>query len=1599
MHQWIKHLLAMMLLLFYLPAAGWGALLYVSEIMADNDGVLLDADGDESDWIELYNDSTNEVSLSGWYLTDSETNLTRWAFPDCSIPAKGFLIVFASDKDRAVSGSELHTNFKLSADGEYIALVRPDGTTLEDAYSFPAQLEDVSWGHGFVNDSTTTTATLVEAGAACTAHVPASSSDAAGWQQAAFNDSSWSSGTTGVGYEKSSGFEPYIGLDVKSLMYGRNASVYIRVPFVYSGDPLDVLWLRMRYDDGFVAYLNGTRISMANAPDSPTWNSRADASNADSSATVFQRFDVSSYAGALLSGTNVLALQGLNYTSSSSDALFTPELAGAAIDSVPAEIEAAVVGTLRTPTPGSPNTAVGYTGYCETPAVYPERGIYETPFTVTISNAMEGAEIRYTLDGSTPTAANSVLYTGPVTISGTTLLRASAFKGTFKPSTPNTQTYLFVADVLKQDGSGLQPYASWGDGRNDWAVDPTMTNAVITVFSGDTTTLPEALLDLPTVSLVTDWDNWWSDAPGPALADGVIPWQGIYADIIGESAVRRPVSMEFFTPDGSDVFSSDGQVSIVGGGIGGTSANRWKTDKLSMRVVFDKKLDYPVYGDEGASKFNGLVLDAHLAWTWTHSGSASQRSAPKYMVEAVTSDLRNSMGEGKGAPHSRFVHLYLNGLYWGMYEMHERPDEHFAAEYYGGSNEDYDSIKHWADDDESDDSDHDGDPYNDNITNGDDADYNAMLDLSRNDLSLPSNYAALADVLDIRDLIDYLLMNFFVGNTDWAHKNWYATRNQTASDGVWRYHAWDTEHIMEVNLWDPTVSEALYIDVTEKDNEGGPTEVHQNLCANDGYRLRFADQVHRHLFNDGILTTDAFTATFWGRLEEVEKAMLGEAARWADNIEEYDYDDWRNHIQDLLDIYIPYRRDVVLSQLKARGLYPDTAAPEFEVNGARQHGGRVAAADAITIDSAHEIYYTTDGSDPQSLGGTAALYHSALSFSQPTQLKARAKNGTEWSALCEAVFWTEEIPLAVTELMYHAAGSNQQEFIEIRNMAGESIPLHGYTLDGAIDFAFSNSVYTSLAPGEFLVVIKDLDGFSDLYATNGIKIAGEYRGDFDNSGEKVDLEFFNRDLISFRYSDARNWPQAADGAGHSLVPLDSAVDDEADGSLSYGGNWRASSWFGGSPGYADPVPEATVVLNEISAHTDTFEDPPFETNDRIELYNPTAFDITLNGWYMSDDLDDVQKWAVPEGTVVPARGFVLFDEDDFHPDRIAGFGLDKAGEEVVLAAPGRIADAIRYKGQLNGISLGRYPDGTGTWLMTEPTPEAPNRVFEETLWISELMYNPPAPDGYADGDSLEYIRVENRAGYEILFGSEAGSVRIDGGVSYSFSSDFSLPAGETLWLVSFNPADSTLLELFCETYGLNAAEEIILGPYRGHLSNEGERVAVEWPQASDDPDKPLDISWAVLDELYYFHRSPWPAEADGTGHPLVRTGVSSWGVATASDTDADALDDAWEVAYFSHLGQGANDDPDNDQFSNLQEQIAETNPTNGLSYFAIDGMQAPSITWTAVPGRSYCVYWTDDLSRPFTPVAWGIKYPQGSYTDESHRTRASNFYYITVEMQ
>jgi hypothetical protein len=331
-------------------------LIEINEFMAVNDTGLDDEDRDEADWIEIYNAGTDTVNLNQWYLTDDFNDLRRWAFPEVTLAPDAYLVVFASGKNRTDPLGTLHTNFKLKGSGEYLGLIRPDGQTVVSEFfpNYPQQAPDVSYGPV----GSTAETVLLTPGAPVRALVPRNSAlepnprlseTLRPWTQEGLDDLSWQTGTTGVGYN----YPGLIGLDVSS-MQNINTTVYIRVPFTVE-DPsvIQALTLRMRFDDGMIAYINGHEVARFNAPEpgAERWNSTASTNRTDSIAVNPVDFSIPRF-DFLHVGTNILAIQGLNSQQNSSNMLIVPELL--------ATVTIADGSSFRyflSPTPGMPNNA------------------------------------------------------------------------------------------------------------------------------------------------------------------------------------------------------------------------------------------------------------------------------------------------------------------------------------------------------------------------------------------------------------------------------------------------------------------------------------------------------------------------------------------------------------------------------------------------------------------------------------------------------------------------------------------------------------------------------------------------------------------------------------------------------------------------------------------------------------------------------------------------------------------------------------------------------------------------------------------------------------------------------------------------------------------------------------------------------------------------------------------------------------------------------------------------------------------------------------------------------------------------------------------
>ena len=245
---------------------------YITEFMAANLRTLADRDREYSDWIELHNAGAAAVNLDGWFLTDDRGNRKKWRFPAVPLGPGEFLLVFASGKDRRMPGAELHSNFKLDAERSYLGLVKPDGATVafEFAPEYPRQVAGASYGL----DMADRPAPVLGASAAKRVLVPTMDLGMK-WAAPEFNDSAWLAATESVGYDSNTNSPATAGPNLRDRMFGRNASVFLRAPFDVADPSFETLRLRLRYEDGFIAYLNGWEVARRNAPAKAQWNSAA----------------------------------------------------------------------------------------------------------------------------------------------------------------------------------------------------------------------------------------------------------------------------------------------------------------------------------------------------------------------------------------------------------------------------------------------------------------------------------------------------------------------------------------------------------------------------------------------------------------------------------------------------------------------------------------------------------------------------------------------------------------------------------------------------------------------------------------------------------------------------------------------------------------------------------------------------------------------------------------------------------------------------------------------------------------------------------------------------------------------------------------------------------------------------------------------------------------------------------------------------------------------------------------------------------------------------------------------------------------------------
>ncbi len=862
---------------------------------------------------------------------------------------------------------------------------------------------------------------------------------------------------------------------------------------------------------------------------------------------------------------------------------------------------------LARPTPGEPNaSALG--GVVEKPEFTVPSGLPEESFTVELYCRTPDAVIYYTTNGREPGPGN--IFTGPigslynpeepVAIAATTILRARAFRDPWLPSGVATRSWLFPHDVAGQPADPSGYPRTWTGADYGMDQDP----AHLPLIAGDPSLTPGAALEriaaalraLPSLSLVLPVNDLFSSN------------NGIYhnTSLQGRSSERR-TSAELIFPDRREGFQIDCGLRIQGF----TSRNPASNPKHSLRLIFREeygvsRLRFPLFGPDAAREFKTLVLRSNAQDAWVYDADSNR--AGQFIRDEWNRRIQLALGQP--AAHGCWVHLYLNGLYWGVYNPTERPDADFLASYLGGNAGDYDVVKN-----------------HEEIIEGDNAAYRSLLAaVQRNpgsfgagylDFSGRADYFAIqglnpqgqphsqnASLLETVNLADYIIHNVYSAATDWPG-NFYMGRDRTGASGGFRFFSWDNEHGLKHEV-------GINRTLPHSRDADSPTKFHHPLRSSPEYRLLFADRLQRAFFNGGPLAVDPAypnwdpthpernrPAALWMQITgEIEEALVAESARWGDYRRAIPYTVAREFTslrQQLLQNWFPLRSAIVVDQFRQQDLYPDLEAPVFS-----RPGGWVSAGTPISLRSRHAagifvpnggvIYFTVNGPDPRRWDGSLDPMSSAVPFGPFTldktgakTFRARLLRDEVWSALSEVVFHVGYLPaasnnLVLSELHYHPADPAPQEaaagyrdaedfeFLELHNPGTVPVDLAGLRFTAGIGYEFPTESPQLLDPGACLVLVQNASAFAARYGSD-VPIGGSFAsGRLSNSGERLRLETAEGHAIfDFTYHDSEPWPVSADGAGPSLV----LVQTGKDANPAAPGHWTASALSGGSPGWRE----------------------------------------------------------------------------------------------------------------------------------------------------------------------------------------------------------------------------------------------------------------------------------------------------------------------------------------------------------------------------------------------------------------------------------------------
>ena len=1118
----------------------------INEVSSSN-SIYYDEDGDTPDWIEIHNFGSQTISLNNWTLSDDILDLDKWTFPNISLLPEQYLLLWASSKDRPIIS--------------YFTTLINQGDMFQ--------------------------------------YLTPSSEPNPNWKNLDFDDSNWSQGGSGFGYDDG---------DDETIIPDGTLSVYLRKRFNISDlQSLNSLILDIDYDDAFVAYINGVEVARENINGSPpAYNS---GTIQEHEALMYnggspERFVITNPNSILVEGENILSIQGHNISNTSSDftlipflsAIFSspiqfgttpPEILGftsdhlhtnfkissnsetitlsnssdeiidqLTVENLPPDTSLGVYQNnpdlviYSETTPGYQNSNNYFTGAVVESVVFSNNGGFlSESISLSLSGNSIGQTIRYTTDGKRPTSSD-LIYSNPIQISDNSTVRARIYQTNYIPSTTFSKSYVF-----------------------------------------------DDVPEIDTVFLTTDPDNLFDEETGIYVfgeAGTYDTWQPYFGANFWEDW-ERPVHISYYKSETNEVEAEfDGGIKIFGGWSRGQNPQR------SLALFARGQYGYSKFEE---SFFEELSYDDFQSLVLRNSGQDWTRSSIKDIT--LTSLMR---GSGLDFQEHNAVATYINGEYWGLYNMREKTNEHMLA------------SKHNIDANE--------------ITilpGGDYTDYNSLIDyVASIDLSVEANFEYVKDRVDLVNYALYQAANIYYNNTDWPGNN---IKFWNHPNGKWRWIMYDTDfgfgpYWNPGNFWEDTLSFALETNGPDWPNPPWSTLLFRKLTTNIGFRNqfinRYADEMNTRFLADNVKNHINLLH------DKIASEIPFHYDRWGENPSLAAY--YRDKMKEFADQRPFYAKE----HIKAKFDLPDYHKLKiFNFN---------TSEGFVEVNNNLKIQETTWRGD----------YFETV----PVQLKAVPEAGYEFSHWGGESDSTEEIIyidltdltvvipyfsaidsyelIVINEINYSSSDdSNADDWIELFNPNPFEIDLSLWQIKDSDD----SHVYVipdgTFIEGEgFIVAVKDASDYISVFP-DAINYIGDLGFGLGSTGDSVRL--FNSSNIlqdQVTYTSENPWPNCANDTGFTIE----LREPELDNSLAE--NWDCIN-LNGSPNA--PNTEVLSVPSNFNSAPVVFPNPTrsiLNITGEGPLFNVSIFNVA------GQKLIDKQKVnQVNVSTLSPGVYFIKINQN------------------------------------------------------------------------------------------------------------------------------------------------------------------------------------------------------------------------------------------------------------------------------------------------------------------------------------------------------------------